>query len=68
MYFFLKILSGMAKVVDPDQTAPSEAALSGSALFAYAILSDHLMFENLAYMTVHCKNVSDIRRLKGGPQ
>ena len=28
----------MANSVDPDQTAPSEAVGSGSALFAYAIL------------------------------
>ena len=30
-----KILSGMTNSVDPDQTAPSGAVLSGSALFAY---------------------------------
>ena len=28
----------MTNSVDPDQTAPSEAVWSGSALFAYAIL------------------------------
>ena len=38
MYLFLKILSEMANSVDPDQTAPSGAVSSGSALFAYAIL------------------------------
>ena len=30
----------MRNSVDPDQTAPSGAVWSGSALFAYAILSD----------------------------
>ena len=40
MQQFLNILSGMASSVDPDQTAPSGAVWSGSALFAYAILSD----------------------------
>ena len=35
---FLKILSEKANSVDPDQTAPSGAVWSGSALFAYAIL------------------------------
>ena len=29
----------MANNVDPDQTAPSGAVWSGSALFAYAIMS-----------------------------
>ena len=32
----------MANSVDPDQTAPEGAVWSGSALFAYAILSDTL--------------------------
>ena len=36
----LKMLNGMANSVDPDQTAPSGAVWSGSALFAYVILSD----------------------------
>ena len=34
----LIILSGIANNVDPDQTAPSGAVLSESALFAYATL------------------------------
>ena len=34
MQLFLKILSGIANSVDPDQTAPSGAVWSGSALFA----------------------------------
>ena len=40
MQLFHKILSGMANSVDPDQTAPG----SGSTLFAYAILSETLMY------------------------
>ena len=40
---FLKMLSGMANSVDPDQTA----VWSGSALFAYGILSETLMFKIL---------------------
>ena len=42
MQLFLKILSGMANSVDPDQTAPS--------LFAYVILSDTLVFEILGHL------------------
>ena len=45
MQLFLKILSGMANGVDPDQTAPSGAVWSQSAQFAYAILSETLVFE-----------------------
>ena len=40
----------MAKSVDPDQTAPSEAVWSDSALFAYAILSETLVFEILGHL------------------
>ena len=40
MQLFLKILSETAISVDPDQTAPK-----GSALLAYAILSDTLVFK-----------------------
>ena len=32
MQLFLKILSGMAKIVDPDQTAPSECIRSNLGL------------------------------------
>ena len=45
MQLFLKIVSGMANSIDPDQTAPSEAVWSGSTLFAYAILSEILVYE-----------------------
>ena len=38
LQLFLKILSGIAKSVDPDQTAPSGAVCSGSSLFAHVIL------------------------------
>ena len=50
MHLFLKILSGMANSVDPDQTAPSGAVWSGSALFAYVILSETLVFEILGHL------------------
>ena len=45
-FFFLKIISEMTNSVDPDQTA----VWSGSALFAYAILSDTLVYEILGYL------------------
>ena len=45
MRLSLKMLSGMAKSEDPDQTAPS-----GSALFAYGILSETLVFEILGHL------------------
>ena len=43
----LEIFSGMANSVDPDQTAPSGAVWSGSALFAYVILSDTKVYKIL---------------------
>ena len=42
------VLSGMTNNVDTDQTAP--AVWSGSALFAYVIFSDILVFENLSHL------------------
>ena len=39
MQLFLKMLSGMANSVDPDQTAQEQFDL-GSELFAFGILSD----------------------------
>ena len=39
----------MANSVDPDRTAPSGAVWSGSALFAYAILSATLVYEILGH-------------------
>ena len=50
MHLFLKIVSGMANSADPDQTAPSGAVWSGSALFAYVILSETLVFEFLGHL------------------
>ena len=50
MHLFLNIISEMAKSVDPDQTAPTGAVWSGSALFAYAILSNTLMYEILVHL------------------
>ena len=40
----------MANSLDPDQTAPSLAVRSGSALFACAILSDTLVYEILGHL------------------
>ena len=40
----------MANSVDPDQTAPSGAVWSGSALFVYAILSEILVYEILGHL------------------
>ena len=50
MQFFLKELGGMANSVDPDQTAPVRAVRSRSALFAYAFLSELLVYEILGYL------------------
>ena len=50
MQQFLKLLSWMANSIDPDQTAPSGAVWSGSALLASVILSDTLEFENLGHL------------------
>ena len=60
MQFFLKILGGMANSVDhdqtapsgavPDQTDPSGAVWSGSTLFAYAILSELLVYKTLGHL------------------
>ena len=49
MQLFHKILIGMATSIDPDQTALG-AVWSGSTLFAYAILSDSLVYEILGYL------------------
>ena len=50
MQLLLKILSGMANSVDPDQTAP-RAVCSGSAMFGFAILSDTLVYKILRHFT-----------------
>ena len=51
MQLFLKILSGMANSIALDQTALL-SSLIWSALFAYAILSDTLVFEILGHLWV----------------
>ena len=48
-HFFLKILSGTANSVDSDQTTPSGVVRFGSALFAYCILSDTLVYKILGH-------------------
>ena len=50
MQFFLKLISGMANSVDPDQTTPLEAALSESAQFACGILSQTLVYDILGHL------------------
>ena len=50
MQLFLKILSGMTNNINPDQPAPSGAILSGSTLFAYAILSETLVYKILGHL------------------
>ena len=47
---FLKILSGMANSEEPDQTAHEGAVWSESALSAYDILSETLVFEILGHL------------------
>ena len=47
MQLFLKLFSGMANSVDPDQTAPSELGLH---CLHYAILSDSLKYEILGHL------------------
>ena len=41
----------MANSIDPDQTAPSGAAWSGSILFAYDILSATLVCKILGHLS-----------------
>ena len=50
MQMLLKILNGKVNSVDPDQTAPKGAVWSGSALIAYIILSDTLVFEIFVFI------------------
>ena len=45
MQLFPKIISGMSKSVNPDQRSDC----SGSALFAYAILSDTLVYKTAGH-------------------
>ena len=48
MHLFLKIFSGIANSVDPNQTAPK-------CLFAYAVLSEILVYEIFRTFTVVMK-------------
>ena len=41
----------MANSVDPNQTAPSGAVWFGSALFAYAIWPETLVYEILGHLS-----------------
>ena len=50
MQLFFNLFSGLANSVNPDQNALSEAVWSGSALFAYAILSDTLVYKILGHL------------------
>ena len=62
---FLKIVSGMANSVEPDQTAPSGAVWSGSALFAYAISSDTFVYEISEHLTyIHRLSYLDLYWLR----
>ena len=50
MQLCLKILSGMANSVDPDQTVLSGAVRSGSALFTYTIFVRNFGVQNLGHL------------------
>ena len=47
MQVFLKVLSGMANRIDPDQTTPKGTVCCGSILLAYAILSEIMVYGSL---------------------
>ena len=49
-YLFHKILSEMAKNVDPDQTAPSGAVWSWTTLFAYTVFSEKIVYKILGQL------------------
>ena len=53
MKMFLQKLSEMANSVDPDQTFPSGAVQSGSALFAYVVLSDTLVYKLSGHLFIY---------------
>ena len=60
MHLLLKILSGMANSVDPDQTAPAGAVRSGSATVCichfvrYFGVQDFRIFTVLAFAHTFC--------------
>ena len=52
-----KTLNRISNREDPDQTASSEAAWSGSAMFVYAFLAGLVVFEileHLSYLNRYC--------------
>ena len=53
---------GMANSVDPDQTAPLGAVLSGSALFAQTYLSENL--GSLRYSGVYQDRPAQLKKLE----
>ena len=53
----------MANSVDPDQSAPSGAVWSGSALFAYVFLSDTLVLEMLGHLPYYYIHLSHFQYL-----
>ena len=55
--YFVKFFCGIENSVDPDQTAPEGAVSSGSALFAYAILSDTLVYKILGHLLYLIYNI-----------
>ena len=50
MKLSIKIFCWMANNIDPDQTGPSEAVWSGSAVFAYAIMSATVVYKILGHL------------------
>ena len=54
MQLFLKIPSGMANSVDPDETAPEGTVRTGSALFICAVLLETLVKKILGYLLQCC--------------
>ena len=57
MQLFLKIQSGISNSADPDQTAPFGVVWSESALFAYAILSEMMVYEILGHLMYNIKSL-----------
>ena len=59
----------MADSVDPDETAPSGTVWSGSALFAYVILSDTLVLEilgHLPYYKIFTQHIGSVKFVQAG--
>ena len=60
MQLFLKMLHEMTNSVDHDQIAPSGAVWSGSALFAYGVLSETLLFKILGHLLYRVYKTSNL--------